>query len=190
MMNYKHFSIIALAGLMALASCKPDDPKPTVITEETYAGGELGTTFNSSQSAYEDPTPAVEKAGLGTAFKYGEYFFERTYTQSNEPFNGLGPLYIRSSCIACHPGYGHGMRMDRYRADDWGNGYLLVFTDRNDTYLSSYTGMPQTKAVAPFKAPLDETQIQINWLSYTDEWGNQFPDGETYNLTYPEVYIP
>ena len=40
MMNHKHLSIIALAGLMALASCKPDDPKPTVITEETYAGGE------------------------------------------------------------------------------------------------------------------------------------------------------
>jgi len=157
MMNYKHLSIYALAGLMALASCNPKDPIPEVISEETYAGGELGTTFNTSQSAYEDPTPAVEQAGLTTAFKYGEYFFERTYTQNNEPFNGLGPLYIRSSCIACHPGYGHGMRMDRYRADDWGNGYLLVFTDKNDTYLSSYTGMPQTKAVAPFKAPLDET---------------------------------
>ena len=123
MINYKHFSIIALAGLMAFAARNPKDPIPEVISEETYAGGELGTTFNSSQSAYEDPTPAVEKAGLGTAFKYGEYFFERTYTQSNEPFNGLGPLYIRSSCIACHPGYGHGMRMDRYRADDWGNGW-------------------------------------------------------------------
>ena len=26
----------------------------------------------------------------------------------------------------CHPGYGHGKRVDRYRADDWGNGYLLA----------------------------------------------------------------
>ena len=192
MFNYKNLALLMTGGLLALAitSCNPKDPIPEVISEETYSGGELGTTFNTSQSAYEDPTPAVEQAGLTTAFKYGEYFFERTYTQNNEPFNGLGPLYIRSSCIACHPGYGHGMRMNRYRADDWGNGYLLVFTDKNDTYLSSYTGMPQTKAVAPFKAPLDETQIQINWLSYTDEWGNQFPDGETYNLTYPEVYIP
>ncbi len=99
MMNYKHLSIITLAGLMALASCKQPDPIPTEVSEDTYAGGQLGTTFNTSQSAYEDPTPAVEQAGLGTAFKYGEYFFERTYTQNNEPFNGLGPLYIRSSCI-------------------------------------------------------------------------------------------
>jgi CxxC motif-containing protein (DUF1111 family) len=190
----KQFGIISMGLLLAgvMVACGGKEPIPTdpQVLEETYAGGELGTTFNSTQTAYEDPTPAVENAGLVTNFKYGEYFFERTYTQNNEPFDGLGPLYIRSSCIACHPGYGHGMRMNRYRADDWGNGYLLVFTDRNDTYLSSYTGMPQTKAVPPFKAPLDETKIEINWLSYVDEWGNQFPDGETYNLTYPEVYIP
>lgn len=123
-------------------------------------------------------------------FKYGEYFFERTYTQNTKPFNGLGPLYVRNSCMSCHPGYGHGKRMERYRADDWGNGYLLVVTDHTDTYLSSLTGMPQTKATAPFKAPIDEDKINIEWLDYTDEWGNKFPDGETYSLIYPEVTIP
>ena len=49
--------------------------------------------------------------------------------------------------------------------------------------------MPQTKAVAPFKAPIDEDKIKIDWLPYTDEWGNKFPDGETYSLIYPEVTI-
>ena len=103
MINYKHLSIFALAGLMALAACNPKEPIPEVISEETYAGGELGTTFNTSQSAYEDPTPAVEQAGLTTAFKYGEYFFERTYTQNNEPFNGLGPLYILAAASLAIP---------------------------------------------------------------------------------------
>jgi len=65
-----------------------------------------------------------------------------------------------------------------------------VVTDQNDNYISSLTGMPQTKAVRPFKAPIDESQIQISWLDYTDEWGNRFPDGETYSLIYPEVHIP
>ena len=157
------------------------------LEEETYAGGKLGTTFNSSSSAYEDPAPAVNDIA---AFKYGEYLFERDFTWNTPPFNGLGPLYIRSSCIACHPGYGHGKRMERYSASDWGNGYLLVVTDQNDNYISSLTGMPQTKAVRPFKAPIDESQIQISWLDYTDEWGNRFPDGETYSLIYPEVHIP
>jgi len=45
-------------------------------------------------------------------------------------------------------------------------------------------------AVAPFKAPVDENKISINWVEYTDEWGNQFPDGERYSLIYPDVTIP
>ncbi len=193
----RHFSILtSMAGLILVAglcaSChhEPEEEEGgnlTWLEEETYAGGKLGTTFNSSSSAFEDPTPAVNDVA---AFKYGEYLFERNYTMNTAPFAGLGPLYIRSSCVACHPGYGHGKRMDRYRADDWGNGYLLVVTDQNDTYVSSLTGMPQTKAVPPFKAPIDELQIQIEWLPYTDEWGNTFPDGETYSLIYPEVHIP
>lgn len=183
--------LLAVAS-MALAACnrETEEEEVQVLSDETYAGGKLGTTFNCSASAYQDMAPAVTYAGMANQFKYGEYFFERTITQNSAPFNGLGPLYVRSSCVSCHPGYGHGKRMDRYRADDWGNGYLLVITDQNDTYLSSLTGMPQTKAVAPFKAPIDETQIQITWLDYTDEWGNQFPDGESYSLIYPEVTIP
>lgn len=186
---------MALMAVIA-ASCSDDkpspspEPQPEDLADEYYSGGKLGTTFNASATAFSDPTPAVEQAGLGDRFKYGELFFERTYNQSTKPFNGLGPLYVRSSCMSCHPGYGHGKRMDRYRANDWGNGYLLVLTDRNDNYLSSLTGMPQTKAVEPFEAPLDEEKISIEWLPYTDEWNNTFPDGETYSLIYPEVTIP
>lgn len=51
-------------------------------------------------------------------------------------------------------------------------------------------GMPQSHAVAPFKAPVDESKIQIAWKSAVDEWGNRFPDGETYELQYPEVTMP
>jgi CxxC motif-containing protein (DUF1111 family) len=193
---------LALCSLMLSATaCSDDDindddvnggdnTTTEELADEWYAGGKLGTTFNSSATAYTDPSPATVNAGLSDRFKYGEYFFERTYNLNTKPFNGLGPLYVRSSCMACHPGYGHGKRVERYKANDWGNGYLLVVTDKNDTYLSSLTGMPQTKANAPFKAPIDEDKIEIKWLSYTDEWGNQFPDGESYSLIYPEVTIP
>lgn len=50
--------------------------------------------------------------------------------------------------------------------------------------------MPQTHAVAPFKAPLDESQIMLTWREYTDQNKNKFPDGETYSLRYPEITIP
>ena len=191
----KRTAIFLSAAVLAMgfAACNHDpEPEPTPgVDEEVYAGGRLGTTFNQSASAYEDPTPAVEQAGMVNAFKYGEMFFEHTVTQNNAPFNGLGPVYVRSSCETCHPGYGHGRRMNRYRADDWANGYLLVVYDRTtDAYEKSVAGMPQTKAVAPFKAPIDEEKITIQWLPYTDEWGNRVPDGESYDLIYPEVYIP
>ena len=192
----KTILIPALTALtiVGLASCKHEVVEPEVpesVAEETYAGGKLGTTFNQSASAFEDPTPAVENAGMVNAFKYGEFFFEHTVTQNNPPFNGLGPLYVRSSCEACHPGYGHGRRMERYRADDWANGYLLVvYNKTTDAYETSVAGMPQTKAVAPFKPSIDESKINIAWLDYVDEWGNRFPDGETYSLIYPEVTIP
>ena len=50
--------------------------------------------------------------------------------------------------------------------------------------------MPQGHAVAPFKAPVDESKIRVHWAEATDEWGNRFDDGETYSLQYPEVTMP
>ncbi len=157
-----------------------------------YAGGKLGTTNQIMALAYKQQTPAVDNAGLSQAFQNGETLFERDYnTNTSGAFAGLGPVYVRRGCLYCHPDYGHGKRMDRYKADDMGNGYLLVIYDKQtNSYIQSVAGMPQTGAVKPFKAPIDEDKIKIKWESYTDEWGNKFPDGETYELWYPEVTIP
>jgi CxxC motif-containing protein (DUF1111 family) len=163
------------------------------LSEEYYSGGRLGTVFNETSSAYELPTPAVENGGYLAAFKRGERLFEDPFVTTSavaSPQGGLGPLYLRTSCIHCHPGYGHGRRQTSYNSTTIGNGYLLVVTDETDTYLSSLTGMPQTRAVEPFKAPVDETKIKIDWLPYVDKWGNTFPDGQTYELIYPEVTMP
>ena len=160
--------------------------------EDYYAGGKLGTTTNNSSTAYKQPTLAVENAGMVTAFNEGEYLFEKDFnTNTSGAFKGLGPVYVRPGCLYCHPGYGHGARQNTYAANLQRNGYLLVVYDKKtDAYIRSVAGMPQTGAVKPFKAPIDETQIRIAWNNYTDEWGNQFPDGEKYELTYPEVTIP
>ena len=161
------------------------------LSEEYYAGGILGTAFNATPFAYEQPTPVVDESPeLSLQFKYGEAFFEKEFTSNSEGIRrGLGPVSVRSSCITCHPGYGHGKRMESYRANDFGNGYLLVVTDANDNYVSQLTGMPQTRAIAPCLPPIDESGIHIEWKNHTDEYGNVFPDGETYSLIYPEVTI-
>ena len=197
----KHFYLLACLA-MGFVACSDDEvgpdtptPEPQELPDWYYTGGELGTTFNSSSTAFEDPTPVVDADATMTAsFNRGEQFFEKPYTSNFEGMrHGLGPVYIRTSCQHCHPGYGHGQSQPAgsFNTNNIGNGYLLVvYNPETNAYVSWLAGMPQTHAVAPFKEPLDETQIQLTWHEYTDSWGNKFPDGETYQLRYPEVEIP
>ena len=160
--------------------------------DEWYPGGQLGTTEKASYSA---AAPAVENiAGMEEDFNTGEDFFEHLYTFEQNPRKGLGPAWVRNSCIACHPSYGHGKRQTEYRANQIGNGYLLViYHPSNNAYISEVTGMPQTQAMSPFKAPIDETQIKIEWPEVKEMESGlpmQFADGEKYSLIYPVVTIP
>jgi len=199
-MDMKQITIysLMLASGMLLTACHDDNDSPETpivepeLSEEYYSGGKLGTVFNATSFAYEQPTPACDNETFSYLFKKGETIFERDFVQTDgTAFSGLGPVYVRKGCLYCHPSYGHGKRQTEYRESTMGNGYLLVVYDKKtDAYIRSVAGMPQTGAVAPFKAPIDEKQIKIDWKQYTDEWGNRFPDGETYSLIYPEVTIP
>ncbi len=208
-------SLLALLGGVFLFSCSDDDEESIAYSqddynyvgldvgnfskEEWYPGGELGTTLNVSNNSYQDEAPAVTNQGLIDAFRLGEMFFERNFTIDSKPYNGLGPAYVRKSCLDCHPGYGHGKRQTSYSAT-FGNGYLLVIYHPDDgdnsndgSYISEVTGMPQTKATSPFLPPVDEDQISLTWKTVTAMESGlplQFPDGETYELIYPELYIP
>jgi CxxC motif-containing protein (DUF1111 family) len=201
--------IMSLLAVGLLTSCLDDDtpiglgdltPDEEVFgkatgnftADEWFPGGQLGTTDKASYSA---PAPAVTNvAGMEEDFTTGEDFFEHLYTFEQEPRKGLGPAWVRNSCIACHPSYGHGKRQTEYRANQIGNGYLLViYHPDNNAYISEVTGMPQTQAMSPFKAPIDETQINIEWKNVTAMESGlpmQFEDGERYELIYPEVTIP
>ena len=218
-MNKHNFILCSLAmGLtLTMASCNDDVPNDDGTIEsdakyvgqamgnfdksEWYPGGELGTTDNVTSGCYEDETPAVTAQGLLDDFNAGEKFFERQFTVSSSGFGGLGPASVRRSCLDCHPNYGHGKRMDTYTtAYGNGNGYLLAVyhpedgVNSNDgSYVSEVTGMPQTQATEPFKAPIDESKIKLQWHKVTAMESGlpmQFPDGEKYELIYPEVNIP
>ena len=199
----------ALLTMLMLVACQDNDdiidlgpltPEDEVFgkandvfsADEWYPGGQLGTTEKASYSA---ATPAVEMiSGMMEDFNTGEDFFEHLYTFEQAPRKGLGPAWVRNSCIACHPSYGHGKRQTEYRANQMGNGYLLVvYHPSNNAYISEVTGMPQTQAMTPFKAPIDESQIKIEWPEVKEMESGlpmQFADGETYSLIYPVVTIP
>ena len=207
----KNISKLVVAGLLSvpmLTACHDDDnvdlgsltpesnafgkANDTFTAEEWYPGGQLGTTEKASYSA---AAPAVENiVGMEEDFNTGEDFFEHLYTFEQAPRKGLGPAWVRNGCIACHPSYGHGKRQTEYRANQIGNGYLLViYHPSNNAYISEVTGMPQTQAMSPFKAPIDETQISIEWPEVKEMESGlpmKFADGETYSLIYPVVRIP
>jgi CxxC motif-containing protein (DUF1111 family) len=210
-MKVKNISKLVVAGLLSvpmLTACHDDDnvdlgsltpesnafgkANDTFTAEEWYPGGQLGTTEKASYSA---AAPAVENiVGMEEDFNTGEDFFEHLYTFEQAPRKGLGPAWVRNGCIACHPSYGHGKRQTEYRANQIGNGYLLViYHPSNNAYISEVTGMPQTQAMSPFKAPIDETQISIEWPEVKEMESGlpmKFADGETYSLIYPVVRIP
>ena len=208
MKNITKLAFLGLLSMPLLTACHDDDDIDLgpLVTEteafgkandvfsadEWYPGGQLGTTEKASYSA---ATPAVVNiAGMEEDFNTGEDFFEHLYTFEQNPRKGLGPAWVRNSCIACHPSYGHGKRQTEYRANQIGNGYLLVVHHpSNNAYISEVTGMPQTQAMSPFKAPIDETQIKIEWPEVKEMESGlpmQFADGEKYSLIYPVVTIP
>ncbi len=198
----KHFSIALLVAILSVGCSDGNndipDPEPIVdpeIAEQFYAGGQLGTSFVSSSKAFEQPTPAVNNMGMFQSFNRGEKMFEKPFTSNTNggEREGLGPISVRSSCLHCHPGYGHGKSQPNgsFNTQEVGNGYLLVvYNPADNAYVKWLAGMPQSQAIAPFKAPLDETKIKLHWEEFEDEWKNTFPDGETYALRYPEVEIP
>lgn len=192
--------MVLVSCLTLLSACSDDeitdDPVPghDEPAEWFYAGGELGTTLLSTSNAFEQPAPAVEQQNFYQSFKNGEAIFEKPFMANQTGVrSGLGPVYIRTSCIHCHPNYGHGTRVPEgsFNTNEIGNGCLLVVYDpATEAYVPWLSGMPQSHAVAPFKAPLDESQIMVRWIDATDEWNNSFPDGERYSLQYPEVTMP
>jgi CxxC motif-containing protein (DUF1111 family) len=132
---------------------------------------------------------------LYRAFMRGEHIFEKSFvTTEGMGYSGLGPVYIRKSCIACHPSYGgRSKRVDKFDTGDSRNGYLLMIYDPTSPTLALaskyFTGMTQTQAVAPYKSPIKESGIHLEWLPYTDEYGNKYADGTSYSLIYPKITI-
>ncbi len=199
----KRYLFLLLSVLpLVFFSCKTTEPtdEPTDETKTLpawyYAGGELGTSYLFTANAFEQPTASVENGHWMEAFKRGEALFEKQFVANQTGTrSGLGPVYVRASCIHCHPGYGHGksVQAGTYNTTAIGNGTLLVIYDKTtENYCTWVAGMPQLHAVAPFKAPLDESKIQVEWIVANDgALKSPFPaDGEAFELRYPEVTMP
>ncbi|MDR0429789.1 MAG: c-type cytochrome [Tannerellaceae bacterium] len=207
----KKFSSLFLVvmSLSVITACDDDIDKGKIpdeveLSEEYYTGGKMGTVFVSSSKAYKQAMPAIDQdPALFQQFMRGERLSDKSFvTNEGMGYSGLGPVYIRKSCIACHPSYGgRGQRVETFDTNDSKNSYLLMIYDPSKPGLplasQYFTGMTQTRAVGPFKAPIDEHGIQLTWHQYVDEHGNKYADGTPYSagtsyegtLIYPTVAV-
>lgn len=197
--------ILLLALSLTCAGCSDDsDDGGRKLSEEWYAGGVSGTTFDATTRAYKQAMPCVaDDITLYRQFMRGEQLADKSFVAAGgTAYSGLGPVYIRKSCVACHPSYGgRGQRVDKFDTSDSRNSYLLMIYDPASPTLALaskyFTGMTQTRAVEPYKAPIDESGIHLNWIQYTDEHGNKYADGTPYSagtawegtLIYPKITI-
>ncbi|KAA6315419.1 hypothetical protein EZS27_034115, partial [termite gut metagenome] len=138
MKKYGTILCMAALSLIVVAACTdnntiPDGPPDgKELDEEWYAGGVNGTVFNATSSAYSQSMPAVDASpALYKQFMRGEQIFEKSFVSTEGMgYSGLGPVYIRKSCIACHPSYGgRSKRVDKFDTSDSRNGYLLMIYD-------------------------------------------------------------
>lgn len=72
------------------------------------------TTGPRTAEAYTRPYASVVEPGSLKTFQDGRTLFRQVWTVEgdNQRFTGLGPLYNRFSCVACHPGNGRGFAPD------------------------------------------------------------------------------
>jgi CxxC motif-containing protein (DUF1111 family) len=156
----------------------------------------MGTVFNTTSRSLEMPSPALDAhPEMIEDFAEGEVIFEADFVvDADAPFGGLGPIYINSSCRNCHPNYGRARRVDRYN-EQFGNGYTAFVHTPDGKLVDGYLFMLQTRAAPPYQ-PLAK-DISIEWVEYTDEFDNTYPDGTPYNqgtpyegsLIYPKTDI-
>ncbi|CUW41601.1 conserved protein of unknown function (Cytochrome c domain 279-445) [Magnetospirillum sp. XM-1] len=72
--------------------------------DEALSGGAF-TVFESGRAAFSTMAPALPEA-LHRDFAHGRTVFNRPWLAApslDERFTGLGPLFNRLSCVACHP---------------------------------------------------------------------------------------
>jgi CxxC motif-containing protein (DUF1111 family) len=205
MIKVKLFLSMVLFSMVVVSCSEHDDPTTDISNKKEYnkdnaewfPGGETGTVFIANTMAYQQAMPFIDaNQELYRAFMRGERIFEKSFvTTEGMGYSGLGPVYIRKSCIACHPSYGgRSKRVEKFDTKDSRNGYLLMVYDPASPTLALaskyFTGMTQTQAVAPYKTPINEAGIHLEWLEYVDpETNNKYGDGTSYSLIYPKITI-
>jgi CxxC motif-containing protein (DUF1111 family) len=86
-----------------------------LLSQGLHAQEPTITHAQRTADAYTHPVPNLTEVRALNTFQAGRTLFRQVWTVSDgedRRFSGLGPLYNRFSCVACHPGNGRGFAPD------------------------------------------------------------------------------
>ena len=180
---------------LGLASCEDNEGLDVTDIEipEGYAlsAGTSTVFLNSSYAFDKDADWISEISANQKRFTHGDRLYDDVITQSG----GLGPVYAGYSCGSCHRNAGRtkpalwtqigteGEDTPVYGSGEYGFSSMLVYVSRkNGKFFQNYGRVLHDQSIYGVTA---EGKLECRWHYQTF----QFPDGESYELAYPEYTI-
>lgn len=206
----KHSWIVG-AALLALTACSDDEgiTVTDITVPEGYAlSADISTIFLNSSTAYDVEANWVSGKYLAR-FNSGNKLYDNAIPSGTDPeAGGLGPLYAGFSCKSCHMTTGRTKpaiwaNYDESKADkdgfctvSGGTGFtsgLIYITRKNGSFFPDYGRVLHDQCIQGTYVGKDgkeyemkpEGKLQVKW--HKQQFA--FPDGETYELAYPEYRI-
>lgn len=181
-MNRLRFDIWVVTALIGIAGAAQSDP----INRDALSGGGL-TVFDATSRAYGQPAPGMPIRDLGK-FTSGNRLFNTNWViapASVRSLDGLGPVFNRVSCSACHTRDGRGIAPESPEA----------VVESMLVRLS----VPGVSGEAPKPHPVYGDQLQDRAIPGVEPEGRpvvhwrevrgEYPDGTGYVLRAPRLEI-
>lgn len=191
MSSSKHILLIATAiFFLILLSCKHQQEEDVIATDHTiaaeyYAGGE-GTTFFSDENSYIQSYTTLGASNL-EHFLQGENLFNAMFQPlGSGVHDGLGPLFVHTSCNGCH--FRNGRSQPPSGPDDLLSGLLIRLSVSGQNEHGGPLGVPGFGAQLQNRAIdglVPEGKFTLDYVPQTIT----YPDGITVILHQPYINI-
>ncbi len=180
---------VALLSFMMMgfaAGCKHEDTGPKLEEGEEMPGGKLATTNDPTANAFGHSASGLTKEE-GGQFGVGNSFFRSNWTTapaSASARDGLGPVFVATSCAACHPHDGRATAPSG--PDELPTGVLFRISMPGEgphgepVQHPEYGDQLQVRAIAGVRP---EALARVEW----EKRSGTFADGLAFDLRLPKV---
>ncbi len=183
----KYTLLIPLVAI-AVSACDEEETF-TEADFEAPAGYALSagtsTIFSTSSFAFDSEADWVT-GDLKKRFMRGDKLYDDARTSSNGYGGGLGPVYAGYSCGSCHRNAGRtkpALWEDAEGSGPYGFSAMLVYvTRKNGVFFQDYGRVIHDQAIYGVQ-PEGKIHVTKHYQTF------QFPDGDEYELCYPEYSI-